>query len=166
MNNLRAEATADEVRGWCDRVGLRPDSPFRAATLATMEAAIAARKVATAAHGLTPEVEGELVRRVAEAAAAGAEREMARLSRRVELRTGLVLAAAALLLLGGGYAAGRWEAVQDPRAEALRDATFLAQLAELNDLGALRRACERNAYQQEGRRACDLPPVWIGAAAR
>jgi hypothetical protein len=42
----------------------------------------------------------------------------------------------------------------------------MAQIAELNDLAALRRHCERNAYQQGGRRACDLPPVWVGLSER
>ncbi|TCZ54606.1 hypothetical protein [Roseicella aquatilis] len=157
-----AAASPEAVRGWCDRAGMRADSPLRAALLATTEAATAAREAAGGARGLTPEAERELVRRVAEAAAAGAEREVARLSRRVELRTGLGLAAAGLLLLGGGYALGRWDAAA--RAEAPRGAGFLAEVAELNDLAALRRHCERNAYDHAGRRACALPPVWIGGA--
>ena len=49
------------------------------------------------------------------------------------------------------------------RAEAPGGAAFLARVAELNDLAVLRRHCERTAYEQAGRRACCLPPVWIGA---
>ncbi|TCZ51449.1 hypothetical protein [Roseicella aquatilis] len=158
MTGASAPASPEAVRGWCDRAGMRPDSPLRAALLATMEAATAAREAAGGARGLPPEAERELVRRVAEAIAAGAEREMARLSRRVELRTALALAG--LLLLGGSYALGRWDATA--RAEAPRGAGFLAQVAELNDLAVLRRHCERNAYDHAGRRACTLPPVWIG----
>ncbi|TCZ61149.1 hypothetical protein [Roseicella aquatilis] len=85
---------------------------------------------------------------------------MTRLFRRVELRTGPVLAIAGLLLLGGGYALGRWEA-GGARGEAPGGAGFLAGVAELNDLAGLRRHCERNAYDHAGRRACVLPPVWI-----
>jgi hypothetical protein len=159
-------AAADQVRGWCDRAGMRPDSPLRAALLTTTEAAVAAREAAGGARGLTPEAERDLIRRVVEAAAAGAEREVARLSHRVELRTGAALAVAALFLLGGGYAVGRWDATEGPRIEALRGVAFLTGVAELNDIGALRLYCERNAYQQGGRLACDLPPVWVGFSGR
>jgi len=139
---------------------MRPDSPLRAALLATFEAASAAREAAGGARGLTPGGERELVRRVAEAAAAGAEREMASLARRIDLRTSALLAVAGLLLLGGGYALGRWDSVT--RATDFGGVSFFAAVAELNDVGALRRHCERTGYEQAGRRACDLPPVWIG----
>jgi hypothetical protein len=105
---------------------------------------------------------------VAEAAAAGAEREVTRLARHVELRTGLALAAAALLLLAGGYALGRWDGAgaATGKAEALGGAALLAQVAELNDLAALRRHCDRSAYQQDGALACTLPPVWMRRPSR
>ena len=153
----------DEVRGWCDRAGMRPDSPLRAALLTATEAAEAARVAIGGARGLTPEGEQELVRRVSEAAAIGAEREMARLARRLELRTGLALAVAGLLLAGGGYAFGRWDGAGSGAAQAagVQGVGFVAQVAELNDIAALRRHCERHAYREQGRLACDLPPVWI-----
>lgn len=163
MSNAPAVALHEEVRGWCDRAGMRPDSPLRAALLATTEAAVAAREAASGARGLTPEAERDLVRRVAEAAAAGAEREVARLSRRMELRTALMLAVSALALLGSGYALGRWDGAGSSmaRTEGIQGATFVAQVAELNDIPALRRHCERHGYREQGRLACDLPPVWI-----
>ena len=113
--------------------------------------------------GLTPEGEQELVRRVSEAAAVGAEREMARLAQRLELRTELALAVAGLLLAAGGYALGRWDGAGSGAAQAagVQGAGFVAQVAEMNDIAALRRHCERHAYREQGRLACDLPPVWI-----
>lgn len=160
-------ATVDDVRGWCDRAGMRPDSPLRAALLATTEAAETARVATTGARGLTPEGEQDLVRRVSEAAAIGAEREMVRLARRMDLRTGLALAAAGLLLAGGGYALGRWDAAGAgaARIQALAGAAFFAQVAELNDPTTLRQHCERNAYQQGNAMACALPPIWIKRSA-
>lgn len=157
-----AAPTPEDVRGWCERAGMRPDSPLRAALLATFEAAAAAREAAGGARGLTPDGERDLVRRVAEAAAAGAEREFLRLSRRAELRTGLVLALAGILLLASGYAIGRRAELD--RAEGPLGAAFIAGIAELNDVAALRRHCERTGYEEGGRRACDLPPVWINGA--
>jgi len=159
----RPMATVEDVRGWCDRAGMRPDSPLRAALLAATEAAETARVATTGARGLTPEGEQDLVRRVSEAAAIGAEREMARLARRMDLRTGLTLALAGLLLAGGGYALGRSDAagLGAARVQALAGAAFFAQVAELNDPAALRRHCERNAYQQGNALACALPPIWI-----
>jgi hypothetical protein len=141
---------------------MRPDSPLRAALLATFEAASAAREAAGGARGLTPDGERDLVRKVTEAAAAGAEREMASLARRIDLRTSAVLALVGLLLLGGGYALGRWEG--EASAAGSGGASFLAAVAELNDVSALRRQCERTGYDQAGRKACVLPPVWIGGA--
>ena len=155
--------TADDIRSWCDRAGMRPDSPLRAALLATFEAAGAAREAAGGARGLTPEGERDLVRRVAEAAAAGAEREMASLARPIELRSSALLALAALVLLGGGYALGRWDGTA--RAAGSAGASFLASVAELNDTAALRQHCERTAYDHGGGRACSLPPVWVAPAA-
>jgi H+/Cl- antiporter ClcA len=141
---------------------MRPDSPLRAALLATFEAASAAREAAGGARGLTAEGELELVRKTAEAAAAGAEREMASLARRIDVRTSTVLALAGLLLLGSGYALGRWHSTA--RTSGAGGASFFAAVAELNDVGALRRHCERTSYEQAGHRACDLPPVWIDRA--
>jgi hypothetical protein len=159
-------AIVEDVRGWCDRAGMRLDSPLRAALLTATEAAETARVATTGARGLTPEGEQDLIRRVAEAAAIGAEREMLRLARRVELRTALMLAVSGLALLGGGYALGRWDGAGSgaARAEGLQGAAFVAQVAELNDLAALRRHCERHAYREQGRLACNLPPVWIRSA--
>lgn len=156
--------TLEDVHGWCERAGMRADSPLRAALLATFQAASAAREAAGGARGLTPDGEAALVRRVSEAAAVGAEREMASLSRRIDLRTSTLLALAALLLLGVGYAIGRWEGTA--RAAGSAGASFLASVAELNDAVALRRHCERTAYDQSGGRACTLPPVWITPAGR
>ncbi|MGG5810559.1 hypothetical protein [Falsiroseomonas sp. CW058] len=154
-------ATAQDVRGWCDLAGMRADSPLRAALLATVEAASTAREAADGVRRLTPEGEAALVKRVAEAAAAGAEREVERLARRVELRTVVALAASGIVLLCSGYALGRWDA--GGMGAARGGVSFLAQVAELNDAAALRRHCERTAYEQGGRRACSLPSVWIGA---
>ncbi|OYW68311.1 MAG: hypothetical protein B7Z40_03395 [Bosea sp. 12-68-7] len=143
---------------------MRPDSPLRAALLATFEAASAAREAAGGARGLTPDGERDLVRKVTEAAAAGAEREMASLARRIDLRTSAFLGLAALLLLGGGYGVGRWDGTV--RAAGTAGASFLASVAELNDAAALRRHCERTAYDYGGGRACTLPPLWIAPAGR
>lgn len=156
--------TSEDVRGWCERAGMRADSPLRAALLATFQAASAAQEAAGGARGLTPDGEAELVRRVTEAAAAGAEREVASLARRIDFRTSALLGFAALLLLGGGYAVGRWEGTA--RVAGSAGASFLASVAELNDAATLRRHCERTAYDQSGGRACTLPPVWIAPAGR
>lgn len=157
-----AAPTPEDIRGWCERAGMRADSPLRAALLATFDAATAARDAAGGARGLTPEGERDLVRRVAEAAAAGAEREVLRLSRRAELRTGLVLVLGAAVLFASGYALGRRGGLDQMEGQAA--AAFVAGIAELNDLAALRRHCERTGYEQAGRRACDLPPLWIDGA--
>lgn len=157
-----AAPTPEDVRSWCERAGMRADSPLRAALLATFEAASAAREAASGARGLSPEGERDLVRRTAEAAAAGAEREVWRLARRAELRTGLALALAGIILFASGYALGRRDMLG--QTEGTAAAAFVAGIAELNDVAALRRHCERTGYDQAGRRACDLPPVWIGGA--
>jgi len=141
---------------------MRADSPLRAALLATFDAATAARDAAGGARGLTADGERDLVRRVAEAAAAGAEREVLRLSRRAELRTGLALALTGAVLFASGYALGSRGELD--RIEGQAAAAFVAGIAELNDVAALRRHCERTGYDQAGRRACDLPPLWIGRA--
>ena len=156
--------TPEDVRAWCERAGMRADSPLRAALLATFEAAAAAREAAGGARGLTPDGERDLVRRVTEAAAAGAEREMASLARRIDLRTSAFLALVALLLLGGGYSLGRWEA--RVRVARSTNATFLTSVAELNDAAVLRRHCEQTAYDHGGGRACTLPPVWVAPSGR
>ena len=96
--------------------------------------------------------------------AAGAEREVASLARRIDLRTSALLALAGLLLFGGGYALGRWDGAA--RAALPGGASFFAAMAELNDATALRRHCEQTAYDQGGRRACTLPPVWVGRGSR
>jgi hypothetical protein len=72
------------------------------------------------------------------------------------------------VLLCSGYMIGRTDSSGSgaARAEAVGGVAFLAHLAELNDLAALRRHCERNTYQQAGRRVCDLPPVWISGGSR
>jgi hypothetical protein len=89
---------------------------------------------------------------------------MASLARRIDLWTSAFLGLAALLLLGGGYAVGRWDGTA--RASVTAGASFLASVAELNDVAALRRHCERTAYDHGGGRACTLSPIWIAPAGR
>ena len=109
MSAVTTATSAEEVQHWCDRAGMRMHSPLRLALLVTTEAANAARDAAGGARDLTPDGERELVQRVAEAAALGAEREMLRVSRRLHLRMTFGLATAAVLLRAIGYALGRWE---------------------------------------------------------
>ena len=164
MSAVTATPSTEEVRLWCDRAGMRPDSPLRLALLTATDAAVAARDAAGGARGLTPEGERMLIQHVAEAAACGAERELLRLSRRLAVRTTCAVVLVALVLLTSGYAIGRWQGAG--QLEAIRGVSFLAQIAAVNDLSSLRQHCERTAYQQSGRRACMLPPVWVDAGSR
>ena len=161
MSAATATPDIEAVRRWCDRAGMRPDSPLRLALLSTMEAAVAAHNAAAGARGLTPDGERALIQRVAEATALGAEREMLRLSYRLDTRMTVGLAATALLLLVTGYGFGRW---QDSKYQDVIDnASFLVQLAELNEMDRLRFYCYRTTFKQDGRRACMLPAIWLEA---
>ena len=164
MTVMTAPATVEDVRRWCDRAGMRTDSPLRLALMATTEAALAARDAAAGARSLTPDGERELIQRVSEAAALGTEREMLRLSRRLDVRLAFGLTIAALLLLAIGYTLGRWQL--DTDRSTIRNAAFLGRLAELNDMTLLRQHCENSAFQRDGRLACTLPAIWIGAPSR
>lgn len=37
----------------------------------------------------------------------------------------------------------------------------LGQLKALNDAGQLERYCQAHSFAQDGRTACNLPPVWV-----
>jgi hypothetical protein len=69
---------------------------------------------------------------------------------------------AGAVLFASGYALGRRGELD--RVEGRAGAAFVAGIAEMNDVTALRHHCQRTGYEQAGRRACYLPPVWIGGA--
>lgn len=137
--------------------GITEAKPLHAVLLAVWQAAQAAREASSGARGLTKDGEAALIRRVAEAAAAATEAEAARIVRRQGLRLALAMAGCGLALLAGGY----WYGSTYSRASAIEGAAFLAQIAELNDAGALRRFCLAHAYPQGGGTACALPSVWV-----
>jgi hypothetical protein len=70
------------------------------------------------------------------------------------------VAALGLALAGAGYAAGQWDRSRIV-GTALEGASFMAQLAELNDPRILREYCLAHAKAQPGGTACELPPVWV-----
>ena len=144
MTVMTAPATVEDVRRWCDRAGMRTDSPLRLALMATTEAALAARDAAAGARSLTPDGEHELIQRVSEAAALGTEREMLRLSRRLDVRLAFGLTIAALLLLAIGYTLGRWQLNTEPKHDPR--CSLPGRLAKLNDMTLLRQHCENSVF--------------------
>lgn len=136
-----------------DRAGITPDKPLHAVMTAAFEQSQGAR-------ALTPEAEKNLVARVVAAVRSGAEQAGAQAYRQWRLRTWAILAAAGVVVGVGGIAAGRMMS-QDSRSAAAAGASFVAQVAALNDAEAMRAYCVAHAYQQEGGTACQLPPVWI-----
>ena len=68
-----------------------------------------------------------------------------------------------LQLAGAGYAAGQWDSSRVV-GTALEGASFMAQLAGLNDPRLLREYCLSHTKAQAGGTACELPPVWVRLA--
>ncbi|QQP93213.1 hypothetical protein IGS68_29270 (plasmid) [Skermanella sp. TT6] len=150
-----------QVETFCIQAGMEEDSPLRLALVTVMDTAeTAAEAVKGGARGLTPEGEADLIRRVALAATAVTEREAARIVRRSSITTAAVLMVAGLLLAGVGYGVGRWDG-QRQGVAAFEGATFLAQVAALNDARAMAEKCRQTRRREAGGIACDLPPVWV-----
>jgi hypothetical protein len=146
--------------------GITPDKPLHGVLLTVHEAAETALATVTdKARGLTPEGEAALIARVSREAADAAEGRVERLVRRLDARSAGLAALSGLLLLGAGYGIGRWDGAR-VGAAALESAAFLAQLAEMNDVRALREHCRRTGYAQARGTACQLPPVWIARQER
>ncbi|GEO42595.1 hypothetical protein SAE02_67430 [Skermanella aerolata] len=149
------------VEGFCDQAGMEKDSPLRLALLTVMETAETAQEaVKGGARGLTPEGEAELIRRVTDAVAETTEREAERVIRRFDLQMGLRMAMGMLLLLGSGYSLGQANADPVPAA-SIESGAFMAQLAEMNNLRAIRDHCLKHTVPQNGGTACELPMVWL-----
>jgi hypothetical protein len=149
------------VETFCANAGMEEGSPLRLALVTVMETAeTASEAVRGGGRGLTPEGEAELIHRVAQAATVATQREAARIVRRSDFTTAAMLAMAGLLLAGAGYGVGRWDGMRQGAA-AVEGATFLAQVAALNDARALADRCRRTQRQEKGGIACDLPPVWV-----
>ena len=158
--------TPNDFRAALGRAGITEDKPLYPVLMTVFEAAETAHAAATdGARGLTPEGERALIDRVGGEVGTVAEREVERLVSRADLRRALQLAALGLSLLGVGYGVGRWDG-QRQRAHALEGAAFLAHVAEMNDVRALRRHCQQHTYPQGGGTACTLPPVWIARQER
>lgn len=161
-----------EVAEHCTAAGMKPDSPLRAALMATARATDA---LLDATMGLTV-LPGDGVARLEQAAATGADRRAADLARSRNRQTIMIisagLAGAVLLALGAGFAWGRQTAnaaiaETDRRlVAAYQDgpgtAAAWASLMEQNDLRAALAACtgDRVYTDASGRRACAVP-LWI-----
>jgi hypothetical protein len=153
--------TPEEFKAALAKSGITPDKPLFAILYATYEAAETARDTVTdRARGLTPEGESALIERMSREAADATEAKVERPTRRVTLRSMGLFALAGLCLAGIGYGVGRWDGMRQG-AHALEGAAFLATVAEMNDLRALRQHCQQHSYQQANGTACNLPPVWI-----
>ncbi|GEO42831.1 hypothetical protein SAE02_69790 [Skermanella aerolata] len=149
------------VETFCANAGMEEGSPLRLALVTVMQTAeTASEAVRGGARGLTPEGEAELIHRVAQAATFATQREADRIVRRSSFTTAAMLAMAGLVLAGAGYGVGRWDGARQGAA-ALEGATFLAQVAALNDARVLADKCRRTQRQEKGGVACDLPPVWV-----
>ncbi len=75
----------------------------------------------------------------------------------------MTAAVAGGVLAGSGFLAGRWTA--DERVIGMRDAAFMAQLAEVNGARNLRDFCQANPGPIDGDwQTCRLPPVWVHRA--
>lgn len=158
--------TPQEFRAVLAKAGITENKPLFPILVTIHEAAETALATVTdKARGLTPEGERALIDKVGGEVATVAEREVERLVGRADLRRALQFAAAGLVLLSAGYGAGRWDG-QRQGAAALEGAAFLAQLAEMNDVRALRVHCQRTGYAQARGTACQLPPVWIARQER
>lgn len=154
-------AVAPDFLDLLRRAGIDETKPLHTVLLASYDAATQAREaIGTGARGLTPEGEADLIRRVALAATAATEREAARIVRRSSFTTAAVLMVAGLLLAGVGYGVGRWDGQRQGMA-AFEGATFLAQVAALNDARAMAEKCRQTRRREAGGIACDLPPVWV-----
>jgi hypothetical protein len=149
------------VESFCANAGMEEGSPLRLALVTVMETAeTASEAVRGGARGLTPEGEAELIHRVAQAATVATQREAARIVRRSGFTTAAMLAIAGLLVAGAGYGVGRWDGARQGAA-VVEGATFVAQVAALNDARALADRCRRTERKEKGGIACDLPPVWV-----
>ena len=158
--------TPEAFKAALAKAGITPDKPLFAVLSATYEAAETARDTVTdKARGLTPEGEAALIVRVSREAADAAEGRVERMVRRFDVRSAGLAALSGLLLLGAGYGIGRWDGAR-VGAAALESAAFLAQLAEMNDVRALREHCRRTGYAQARGTACQLPPVWVARQER
>ncbi|WP_132294145.1 hypothetical protein [Roseicella aquatilis] len=141
--------------------GIPPDKPLHGVLLTVHEAAETALATVTdKARGLTPQGEAELIARVSREAADAAESRVDRMVRGFSLRTALLAAFGGLVLLGAGYAVGRWDGVR-VGAQGIEGSVFMAQIASLNDARALAQRCRETQRQAQGGTACDLPPVWV-----
>ena len=165
-------ATIKDIEELCDRAGMRKDLPLRQILLASMEQVDAARETAEAARdavkdgarGLTREGEAELVLRIQETV----ERQVAdtidlnatRIAKRIAGGLALKAGAAGIALMVGGLVVGRLTA-PDAEARTLEGASFMAQLAEMNDPRALRDHCLKHRVEQKVGAACELPLVWV-----
>lgn len=141
--------------------GIAEGKPLHAVLLTVHGAAAAAFAAADRAQGLSPEAEEELLARIARDAGAAVDDGMRRIERRCLARMVLLGMLGGGVLLLTGYGAGWWFGTR-ASVHAVEGAAFLAQLAELNDVSALRRACERTAYRHHDRTACTLPALWVG----
>src|SRR4051794_3965553 len=159
-----SEAVA-RVQDCCRQLGMEGDHPLRLALIIAVETAETARETCQGARGLTREGEAELVLRLQETV----ERQVAdtidlnatRIAKRIAGGLALQAAAAGIGLLVVGLVAGRVTA-PDAEAQVLEGATFMAQLAELNDPKALRDFCLAHRIEQKsGGTACQLPVVWV-----
>ncbi len=115
------------------------------------------------ARGLTPKGEDELVQRLRERTAYEAQQAVTRIGR--TMRAGVVVTAVAVggVLASAGFIAGRWTA--DERVIGMRDAAFMAQLAEVNGARNLREFCQANPGQVDGDwQTCKLPALWVHRA--
>jgi hypothetical protein len=136
------------------------------------------RSTEMARHLIDPEAQAEMVRQVVAAAAAGANKEAARLarthSRRTLLLAALTLFGVAGVATGGGYVWGHASAsahIQMTTVElatAFRDGpaaarSWLELMRNNNIQSALQHCTGPAVWTDQGRQACALP-VWLGAS--
>ena len=144
---------------------ITPDTPLYVTLVAAFEAATTARDVVgTSARGLTPQGEAELIRRVTAASAQAAGQEATAVADATLKRYGGRAAALMVAMFIAGLGLGRWWGVSGA-GEAMTSASFVAQVAALNNAADLKAACNRTAEKDHGGVICTLPKVWISFGA-
>jgi len=116
-----------------------------------------------------PISDGDLAR-LENAAVTGADRRAAELARAHHRRTIALAAAILVVAAAGAFLVGQWTADEriadkvNERTVRIQNAAFMAQIAEVNDVNALRAYCLAHPTRQgEAYWKCALPDVWVVA---
>src|SRR5689334_19552965 len=163
-----SEAVA-RVQDYCRQLGMERDHPLCLALVIAVETAETARETCQGARGLTREGEAELVLRTQETVERRVDDRIdlnaSRIAKRIAGGLALKAGAAGIALLAVGLIVGRVTA-PDAEAQVLEGASFMAQLAEMNDAHTLRDYCLKHRVAAGGGVVCDMPRVWVRPPAK